>query len=218
MPSGLTNPIHPWPGVAGAYNSDTELVYDPDGDRLICYWREVDNGVALIAAKSSTNGTSWSARSVIISGGGYTDTLSPSVIRRGPGDWWLFGIKSTDPAKASVYRSADPLTGWGAPTFANLPLRFWHAGVSWDGDAYRMIASLTGNSAQYLLSSADGYTWSAGVSAMTGRAGEWDSDMYRADLAVRDATTMAVWYSTIGGSEIGYTHMPRALWPAPPAA
>lgn len=232
VPAGLTNPIYPWSGVAGQYNSDTELVYDPDGDRLICYWREVgatDESNTDTKALFSTDGATWTGLTVVIPPAGHRDTLSPSVVRRSAADWWLFGIKRPDATSGhigvSVYRSTDPLAGWTAPTFVPLPglSAPWHADVIWDGRAFRMIASDTADPRNiWAVSSTDGYAWSTPVHLMQSPpAGEaWDELLYRPTITVKDAETFRVWYSSASIPSrrwIGYTQIPRSLWPTPPA-
>lgn len=219
IPSGLTNPIEPWPGDT-AYNSDPELVYDPDGDRLICFWRKVDAGevAAHTYAKWSTDGVTWSARQSVIANQGVGDCLSPSVVRRATNDWWLFGIKRASGMGVNVYRSTDPLTGWSAPTAASLGVADpWHAGVVWDGNAFRMLLVDAGGTFDMrALSSPDGVAWSTSGVVMTSRSGSWDSKLYRPSIQVRDGSWMRVWYSATTSSQwhIAETQMPRSLWPA----
>ena len=57
VPVGLTNPIDPKP--ANGYNSDTDLVYDKRGDRLVLSYREF-GAISKIKVRVSGNGVDWS--------------------------------------------------------------------------------------------------------------------------------------------------------------
>lgn len=220
-PPGITNPLDPWPG-GNLYNSDTELAYDPDRERLICYWRTGNPTAQRISAAWSTNGTDWSSPVVVIPSGDYVDTsiLSPSIIRRGPGDWWMF-TQARDGIWAEkgmlVFHSTSPLV-WGSPTRV-LARISWHAGGVWDGTAFRILGD-----DGILASSSDGYAWTVGTTRylLEGAPGEWDVGLYRPTLTVMDDATMRVWYSAHNNSDprvwrTGYTQIPRSAWPAPPA-
>lgn len=226
-PEGLVNPIYPWSGVAGCYNSDTELAYDPDGDRLVCYWREVaaaDFTNTRTDAKWSSDGINWSAMEVTIPAGGHREMLSPSMLRRGPGDWWAFGMMRPDTTRSfnglSVRRAAGPLGPWGPAQFVALGTipDPWHGDVIWDGRAFRaLISKHSSPTVLWALSSRDGYAWSEQVEVMAERAGSWDATLYRPTMTVKDADWLRVWYSAVGANKkIGYTQIPRSLWPAPP--
>lgn len=224
VPDGLTNPIYPWQGPPG-YNSDPELVYDPSTGRLICYWRTVvsdSSQTSHTLAKWSTNGTTWSDVVPIIEDQHFHDCVSPSVIRRGEGDWWMFAISAV-PGDSGVatYRSTDPLTGWGGRSVTTIG-HLWHAGAAWDGDAFRLLSCNGDGSLMVAHSSTDGYAWSSSGTLMVGRSGQWDEKLYRPSLVIRDDTWMRVWYSAYSGSGGGTvwrtagTQIPRSAWPAPP--
>lgn len=231
-PAGLTNPIHPWSGVVGEYNSDTELVYDPDGDRLICYWRTVEDvgGVdyARLYARTSTDGVAWGEPTYIgVQGTPVTWLLSPCVIRRGRNDWWMFAIRTAVSGAIHVWQSTDPLSGWGVPTSVSINTAIvepWHLGMCWDGSRFVGMISkrATDPKCQWGISSSDGYTWTTRADEMTvllvDDEASWDNSMYRACLSVRDAEWMDVWYSStaVPTRRIGYTRIPRSAWPDPP--
>lgn len=129
-PAPGLNPLDPDPGpTEGGYNNDTELVWDPEGQRLIAYWRKAPQ--ELIRASTSTDGVTWSPRVDVLhpgrSGTPNLVNVSPSVIRRGPGDWlmYLFG----DAQMPTLWASADPLTGWklvGRCEMSPKPSAAWH--------------------------------------------------------------------------------------------
>ena len=223
-PPGISNPIYPWQGSPG-YNSDPELVFDPSTGRLICYWREVVSEtleVSRTLAKFSTDGVTWSDVVQIMTDQHFLHCLSPSVVRRRAGDWWMFAVSVSGEIGMRVYRSVDPLAGWGASQVTPIPELF-HADVIWDGAAFRLL-SVNGNGAAISVrSSRTGYEWSAATAVMWPRPGYWDAALYRPTITVRDDTWMRVWYSArsgTGGHTEWYmagTQMPRSLWPAPPA-
>lgn len=219
-PAGIVNPIEAWRGYG--YHSDTDLEYDPDGRRLVCYWRTVvmaESGWGQrISAAWSTDGVNWSTPVTLIPEGTHFDTriLSPCIVRRGPGDWWMFTQRrDAGDMGMLVFRSPSPLS-WAAPP-VEVPVTIsWHAGITWDGSAFRGIGG------GELASSSDGYAWSTGAPVLVSRQGMWDAYLYRATLTVMDGSTMRVWYSAHNAVapyewRTGYTHIPRALWPAPPA-
>lgn len=70
VPPGLTNPIDPWPGAhinnVKWFNSDTELVWDHVGQRLVVFWREVVPPAAKYFAASSRDGSTWLHHGLVI--------------------------------------------------------------------------------------------------------------------------------------------------------
>lgn len=215
-PPGISNPIAPPP--PGGANSDTELVYDPDRDRLICYWRPHSNWGRIVASWSH-DGVTWAPMvTVVPTFQPAVRMMSPTVLRRGPGDWWMFATAS-DLLGHVVYRTADPLN-YGPPSYFRLDRgSSWHSGVAWDGEQFLMIGQGTADLA--LWSSRDGYRWSnARTGVMVARPGEWDgSSLYRPHLTIRDAKWADIWYSAHLNQHwrVGHTRLPRSLWPAPPA-
>lgn len=228
-PRGIVNPISP-PLPVG-FNSDTDLVYDPAGDRLICYWRDWDGVRMMICASTSTNGWGWSAKidlhTVDVEGA----RLSPAYALDGT-TWRSWWIDNGGPCQ--VRTATDPIGTWSAPT--NLTFGGTEAGgVSglWHGDIARhpdgrwlylaMAPNEDVNAKLYAASSTDGIAWSSWVEVMASRADEWDRRLYRASLTVTpDGRDVRVWYSAYGGStlswRIGHTILPVSAWPDPPPA
>lgn len=79
-PQAGINPLDPTPPNNG-YNSDTDLVYRPDLDRLEVWWREVSgDDTYKINRRTSTDGKSWDSKeTVLTANGNEEDILSPAV-------------------------------------------------------------------------------------------------------------------------------------------
>lgn len=89
-------------------------MYDPDRDRLICYWRpHSGNNWGRIDASWSHDGITWAPMvTVVPTFQPAVRLMAPTVLRRGAGDWWAFATAS-DLLGHAVYRTADPLN-WGS--------------------------------------------------------------------------------------------------------
>ena len=123
VPTGLTNPLDEKPGstpeVYGFYNSDTELVWDPDNARFILYWRRA---YEVIHASESSDGVTWTNHYRVIWHNSVAENratmLSPSVVRRGPGQWEMFVIRNRgnhgeeDSGVIRKWVAVDPLGPW----------------------------------------------------------------------------------------------------------
>lgn len=154
------------------YLSDPDLVYVPERGELWLYYRQVttDNVVLLVR---SADGRAWSAP-VEVARAPNHQLVSPSVVRRAEGDWWMFAVNAgTSGCGAAatvveVRRSADGLH-WGAPLPASLEqdgLWPWHIDVQWIPDRHTFWAVYNVKTegscttpAVYLASSGDGEAW-----------------------------------------------------------
>lgn len=112
VPTGLTNPITPFPG-GSRYWADTELIYDDINNRLICYYRGFDTaadvaGTAYIEAKHSTDGVNWSNAIAVLDNATITGA-SPAIIKVGSNyEFYDIDIYQT-PRKLTKRISSDPL-------------------------------------------------------------------------------------------------------------
>ena len=228
-PPGLTNPVYPMPPGGVRFNSDTDLEYDPRSDELVMIYREqqLDNSQQVFLARSP-NGTLWPARPQVLNWTRPEATgqvLSPALIRRAEGDWWLFGIFERTSAFI-YYRASAPEGPWTGPTTAatTLPAPAWHLDVIWDGAAFRALIDkgprYKGAADGYAVgSSVNGNTWAWNpTNVMDLPASGWDSiELYRASIAPHEnGTHMRLWYSAEGPESwrVGYTELPVSLWPA----
>jgi hypothetical protein len=154
------------------YLSDPDLVSVPELGELWLYYRQVtsDNIVQLVRTR---DGRTWSAPVEVLRAPNH-QIVSPSVTRRGPGDWWMFAVNagaagcSAPTAAVEVRRSADGLH-WGAAAPAALGqegLWPWHIDVQWipSRDVFWALYNVkTGANcttpAVYLAESVDGHGW-----------------------------------------------------------
>ena len=234
IPDGLANPVYPAP-VLPRFNSDTDIEFDAENNRLVMIYRESQADATqqtLIA--TSSDGVTWPATAAVLNWtrpGVSADqqVASPAIIRRGAGDWWLFGVNTVNNSIV-YYRAADPLGAWTGPTSLGVPnlgvatSRVWHLDVLWDGAAFRCIGDLgpryAGRPDGYRAGTidADGTTqiW-AGRNFMDLRTEGWDTtELYRATFTPHeDGTHFRVWYSADGVESwrAGLTQVPRSLWP-----
>lgn len=216
VPQGLTNPIDA-PGVngspAGGYNSDTELIWDPEGQRFIMYWRRA---FERLHAAESRDGLIWKKHFDIITSANATEYVSPSLVRKGPRSWWMWagGAESFQ-----MLRATSPLGPWtkvGKCTMPDpgTPGNIWHHSVLWDAQTQHFF--MLGDDREWAIFPAvspDGFTWKAGPHMLQ------DGTTYRATMVPSDDPTMFdVWYSYQGVSDLGndwwtkYTRLPRSLW------
>jgi hypothetical protein len=193
------------------YLSDPDIVYQPDARELWLYYRQVTdrNVVHLIR---STTGIAWSAPVDVVSGPNH-DVVSPSVVRRGPGDWWMWSVKSgplgcgAPSTTVEVRRSMDGIA-WSDPETTDLTagaLWPWHLDVQWIPSRNEFWAVFNAKTATgcttpalYLATSTDGTTWQTVERPvlMKGRIPAFQDIVYRSTFAY-DPNTDAVtfWYS-----------------------
>ena len=225
-PPGLTNPIAPKPEAEPAHNSDTHLIHDPTSDVLWCVYREsvhnaTRNPYETIIAKSSADGVHWSAPVVMV---GQNDLntnramLSPSVIRKGEGDWWMTFCPGSTWRAPSI---AGPWTKVSNHAWTNRQGAPWHSFVMWDAARSRWLM-LAEDGDLFTATSPDCITWtktSAPIVPQT-RPGAWDNTLYRSCFTLHEnGTGVRVWYSSgftaHQGWRIGYTQMPLTVWTTP---
>lgn len=236
-PAGVRIPLYDAPPPP-RFNSDTDLEYDPENDRLVMIYRERQPDLTqqtFIA--TSSDGTTWPAVATALDWdrpNGNGQIVSPSIVYRGVGDWWLFGI-GRDSLKLYAWRASDPLGRWhngqGVGHYRDLGwikpagLKPWHLDVIWDDDTFRALVDC----GPLYLAEEDGLaagTWDTSQSTFAWNpnpvielpASGWDSnELYRATFTPHeDGQHYRVWYSAQGPDSwrTGYTQLPRNLWPA----
>lgn len=224
VPHGLTNPIDEKPGTTGdpygMYNSDTELVWDPEKRRLVLYWRRA---FEVIHAAESTDGVHWTNhyRVIFFSSveANRATMLSPSVVRRGPNDWAMFVIYNrgnhgeNDEGTIRLWTAPDPLGPW-VEQGQSAPVPYlWHAAVYLEDGQYRMLAN---RRVLWDLSagvSEDGLTWRFSEPFLK------DDGTYRSTMQPSDTPGMYdVWYSAHTDSQLGdnwwvkHTRVSASCW------
>ena len=208
LESGAPNPvIRPTTG----YLSDPDLVFVPETGELWLYYRQVigDNFVHLMRSR---DGLRWSAP-VEVARAPAHEVVSPSVVRRGPGDWWMWAVNSgsegcgVPSTTIEVRRSMDG-EHWSAPEPVALnqqDLFAWHVEVQWipSRNEFWALYNVKGSGgcatpALFMATSPDGYTWTVhGAPVLVrGRIPALADIVYRSTLEYDPATdAITFWYS-----------------------
>ncbi|MBL8989875.1 MAG: hypothetical protein JNJ80_26640 [Gemmatimonadetes bacterium] len=132
---GAPNPVVGSPPFG--HHSDPDLVWNPERQEAWLYYREASNGNP-IWLTTSTDGVQWSTPVKVITVPSH-ELISPAVVRRAAGDWWMWSINggpvgcSAAAVTLEVRRSTDGVA-WGPPTalaLAHDGLYPWHVDVAW---------------------------------------------------------------------------------------
>ena len=139
-PAGLINPLdkpHDYDTRATGYWSDTNLLYNPDKDRLECFYRGIGasaTGENNICRKTSSDGITWSDREIIFTftGGSY---VSQSVIYEN-GKYTMYFCRPGD-----IYESTDEInwTKTGTLSFFPTDYHFWHQDIIKTDIGYELV-------------------------------------------------------------------------------
>ena len=237
VPPGCRDPLYPAPPVPG-FGSDTHLEYDEENDEIVILFRQTLNRVAhkQHIARSS-DGITWPAES-FITDQTYPDsdqqTISPVLLRIGPTDWRMFGLSYGSKA-LDMWKAPAPEGPWSGPyktvgVGISGPTWNWHLEVEYIDGVFRCLVDRgplhEGRPDGYRASSSrDGLSWTTTTSDfMTlGPDGKWDDGQhYRACMLPDESgEKYRIWYSAHSNEDprvwgIGYTEVPRTLWPTPP--
>lgn len=132
---GAPNPVVPEP--ASGHLSDPDIVWNPESGEMFLYYRQAADR-NLIWLTRSADGLRWSPPVLAVSAPNH-EILSPSVVRRGEGDWWMWSVNgdregcSAATAWLEVRRSSNGIN-WGSPiriSLAHDGLYPWHVEVQW---------------------------------------------------------------------------------------
>lgn len=230
VPTGVTNPLAAPPGSQVGFHSDTELVYDPDGSRMILFYRTAlftSGSVSSIdlRALTSTNGVTWTNQGKVADLLVVGARLSPAIVRTGANAWrmWLWGGAD---GTLAMRTATNPLGPWDAPVDCTLgggSLTGWHGDVIQVGSKYYMAYSNNELTEMRVATSTDGLAWTAPptspllVNTSSVNHG-WDLSIYRPTLVNGpEAGHVSVWYSSVsspspGGHAIGFTRIPLSAW------
>lgn len=234
VPAGGSNPVVPAPSGATTSgppnNSDTDLVFSPDGATLWLLYRVYSATADIVYAMSSTNGTSWTTP-VEIFRTGTTACLSPAILWDATNSRYvIYSVNDTNVNAPTIERrTATTVTGtWSAPTTvtATFPsptydLGAWHLDASWRGSKIDLIISTgakdTASTGQRYLrwaASTDGLNFTVGKYPMLMPTGTRfdNTQIYRtAGFPSDDGTAMRLWYASQGATadwDIAYTTVP----------
>lgn len=221
-PRGITNPIDLYPG-GSEYNSDFDIEYDPDADRLVGIWRHFTSGAKRFWMSDSADGITWSTPVEVFTSTLLTRDLSPSLVRVSATQWRCYGLLSSGPGYVAA---SDPMsTSWSSQVVCSISGSMvgsaWHHEVNLGADGvYRMLLNRRDPWNLFACSSLDGVSWTANTTPILGsRSGQWDASIYRATFTDHeDGEHYRIWYSAFDGSSprnwrTGYTQVPRTLWP-----
>ena len=144
VPSGLQNPVIAPPRNSRNYNSDPELLYEPQTDRLVLFTRLVEKKTNTIHVSTSRDGITWApARAPFWEH--YHQAVSPTVAPRSgaPALMWYVnaGRKGCDaPSTSVMMRTGSDKTGlivdtrWLGPVLTDLRIpgyAIWHIKARW---------------------------------------------------------------------------------------
>jgi Bacterial Ig-like domain (group 1) len=152
--------------------SDPDLLYVPESRELWLYYRQVTSDNIILLTRSG-DGLRWTPP-VEVARAPNHQVVSQTVVRRGPGDWWMYAVNageegcSAPSSDLEVRRSMDGIH-WSAPAptpVGSLNRWPWHVEVQWvpTRNEFWAIYNVKGNGdcaspALFLATSPDGYTW-----------------------------------------------------------
>ena len=208
VPPGVVNPIaHP----NGGYLSDPDEVFNPETNELWLYYRAVnsENEIFLIRGGAPTL---WSPPTLVVHGVNHT-VVSPTVVRRGQGDWLMWSVNSgtsgcAGPSTTVELRASVDGVHWSHPTTTDLTeeLAFaWHIDVQWIPAKAEFWAiynvKVPGScttAALHFAKSVDGVHWQIQPGAVLSRSiiPAFEDIVYRGSLLYDQATdAVTLWYS-----------------------
>lgn len=182
VPPGLTNPVARAPRNRHDYNSDPELLYEPQSDRLVLFYRLVEGKKTnTIRMATSRDGVTWTEMAAPFWERAH-NLVSPTVAPRPNGAarmWYVNAGKKGCDAKTTrvVMRTAGDVSGgivatqWSGPSRTDLSIpgyNIWHIKARWipEKSEYWMLISafpVNGNGCQtddlFFARSDDGLHW-----------------------------------------------------------
>lgn len=195
------------------FNSDTNAVLH--NGTLYVFWRRSDSNGTKIWVRSSTNGTTWTAKAVAWDPAGMS-AFSPSVVKTSTG-WRLWFVGGAANARKLRYvdtTAAVPTSGWGSAVDAVTPLppgrEPWHVEVAllggrWWGLLTDTTVGLNGVDCEVrLMQSADGITWDVAATQLIPKLGHSHDSLYKATMALTGTAlkpTISVWYSGVSADK-----------------
>ena len=136
IPPEIKNPLasKPLGSLNDNYNSDPELIYDPDQNTLILYWREYrkDAYEKIWATKISSNYKQSDKILCFEKAWDYKNTglvLSPTVWRKNAKEWYMWTTNGN--LAMHIYTSTDGIT-WSSGRPCSAPWDTWNGGyIPW---------------------------------------------------------------------------------------
>jgi hypothetical protein len=208
VPPGVINPIaRPVTG----YLSDPDEVFNPETNELWLYYRAVttENEILLIRGNAPS---SWSQPKLVTKGANHT-IVSPTVVRRGAGDWLMWSVNSgsvgcTSSATTVELRRSIDGVNWSDPVTTDLSedVAFaWHIDVQWIPGKQEFWATYNvkvpgscTTAALHFARSLDAVHWvtAAGPVLLRGAIPAFSDIVYRASLLYDETSdSITLWYS-----------------------
>lgn len=171
VPVGGTNPVTPYselePGFT--YFSDTDMVRLANGD-LALYYRATNPSAnqARIYRKTSSDGITWSAATMVIQVNQSALLASPAIVREANGTFSMWSINAATGNHLTRWerRTSPDGIAWSAPTTCTVPAirgggEPWHVDVIRDDTTggYHALLMSNGDLNLYYRYSQDGLTW-----------------------------------------------------------
>lgn len=232
VPAGLTNPVQPQ--ATNQFNADPMLCMSADGLTMYLYWIITDTVTAAnrgVWARSSTNGTTWSAASQVLQ-----DTTGQAVepkVVYDPTDglFRLFTYNFAANGLLQVRTSSSPTSGFGSPASCSLTVPgtrgtgganfLWHYSILREPNGRYVLCFCDQSNgsnqggAGWLASSWDkGVTWTCAARSFLGSAAWMSNGPYRPCIQKISTDYYGVWVSCQGSANhIGFTAVPAAEIP-----
>ena len=208
IPEGGHNPVV---SPRGGYLSDPDAVFDPESGEFRLYYRQVtsENQIWLVR---STDQVTWS-EPVLVAHAANHLIVSPTVVRRGAGDWYMWSVNSgsagcTASSTTIELRQSSDGVAWSAPrtvAVSGLTGWAWHLDVEWIPSRQEFWAvypaKVPGScttAALYFARSTDGVHWTASPAPLLARGAlvELQDVVYRSSLSYdADDDLVTIWYS-----------------------
>lgn len=230
-----TQPLVPRPNPdTGHFNSDNELVWNPDDARLELWYRS-NYPAENLWHMHSPDTLAWSSRVSQSAPPGPTKIglFAPCVVRYSATEWRMWDRYDTDTGNQGFLRrsiATSPEGPWstpvnctslaGGPTMGSLNV--WHAGITRNATTDTLYAAAhcyNGNNIYGAVSTDGGLAWKWSNSPILSAApGTWtEQGLYRPSLVLHEnGTHVRVWYSGRSASlgwRTGYAELPLTLWP-----
>lgn len=209
VPAGVTNPLTDDPDGPGSpgFNSDTELIWDADHNRLVVYWRDyipTRTPQMYYRAATSPNGNDWTLLpSPVTEMSPDAAWLSPAIWRSAPGEWrmWCFG-GPTKPAQ--MWTAPTSLGPWSLAGDCTIAANDeWHGDIIGHNGVWFGIFST--RPITYPMVSSDGLVWTVGPALAFGS--------YRPTLLPSTQPgELDVWSSDYATQRVTYRRLPETIW------
>jgi hypothetical protein len=224
-PDSLKNPVFPRPSGEIRHNSDPDMVFLPNPDRLVLFDRGVTHTNNLLRQSISDDAVHWTAPATVLSAPNH-QLISPAVVLPPGHRPRLFFVDagtagcdsrgSTVTVRRWMKKQSGPSVlvgpGWSAPVTTDLHapagLTIWHLDVIWveERKEYWALFPAYGTTGcafndLYIARSRDGLAWTTLEEPLIprGAASFVSRSVYRSSLAWDVASqTFQVWFSGLG--------------------